>query len=185
MTVPNGSSGGFFAGSQTPFVMGVVPIVGQPPGLNAGPPAAAWSGDPVAERVSRHREAGALSTGVRPGSPAEKALCAARGDPPNSESTIASVSATSAGGASASAAPASVAEIKAERAAAAEAARVAQEREARSLVAKAREAEAAGKPAVARIYYQQAARRASGELKDTCLARAAALGPAKTSGRSR
>jgi hypothetical protein len=39
-----------------------------------------------------------------------------------------------------------------------------------------RQAEADGKPSVARIYYQMAARRATGDLKQQCLARLEAIG---------
>jgi len=46
----------------------------------------------------------------------------------------------------------------------------AQQAEAAQLFEQARQAEAAGKPGVAKIYYQMAARRASGALKDEALA---------------
>jgi hypothetical protein len=47
--------------------------------------------------------------------------------------------------------------------------------EASDLVARAQAAEASGKPGVAKVYYQMAARRASGSLKDQIVARLAAL----------
>jgi len=48
---------------------------------------------------------------------------------------------------------------------------------------RAQAAEAAGKPTVAKIYYQMAARRATGELKEQVLARLEAIGVAQTAGR--
>jgi hypothetical protein len=50
--------------------------------------------------------------------------------------------------------------------------------EAQKFFDRARQAETDGKPKVARIYYQMAARRASGELKQQALARLQAIGSA-------
>jgi hypothetical protein len=56
--------------------------------------------------------------------------------------------------------------------------------EAAQLLAQAREVEAAGKPGVAKIYYQMAARRATGSLKNEALAELQRLGAtAQSSGR--
>ncbi len=60
----------------------------------------------------------------------------------------------------------------------------AQQAEAARLLEQAREVEAAGKPGVAKIYYQMAARRATGALKNEALAELQRLGtPAPSSGR--
>jgi hypothetical protein len=71
----------------------------------------------------------------------------------------------------------SVAAIRAKNAAAAEA----RAGEAAKYFAQAQQAEADGKPAVARIYYQMAARRDDGQLKRAALARLAALAEKKIS----
>ena len=52
--------------------------------------------------------------------------------------------------------------------------------EAASFFKRGREAEAAGKSNVAKIYYQMAARRAMGDLKTQVLARLDAIGRAQT-----
>ncbi len=75
---------------------------------------------------------------------------------------------TLAGGSSAT----SVAEIEARR----RAARPDPEREAENYFSRARQAEETGKPRSARVYYQMAARRASGELKQRALAQIEAIG---------
>jgi hypothetical protein len=70
--------------------------------------------------------------------------------------------------------PMSVADARAER----EKQQAARQDEAANFFARGRQAEAEGKRNVARIYYQMAARSASGELKQQVLARLAALGGA-------
>jgi hypothetical protein len=196
VTVMNGATGAVFSGSQTPFVIGVIPVVGE----RSLPPPAPWSGNPLQERLSRMREAGAASAGIREGSPAQRALAErqaqnaeqagqqagagqrARSSPKANAEAVASAqfgggdSGGAGSGAARQSAPASVAELKAMRAAAEAATESAEQREAERLAARAGEAEAAGKPAVARIYYQQAARRATGPLKEEWAARATALG---------
>jgi hypothetical protein len=54
--------------------------------------------------------------------------------------------------------------------------------EARDFFERAQKAEAAGKSSVAKIYYQMAARRATGELKDQAVAKLEALSGARGSG---
>jgi hypothetical protein len=71
----------------------------------------------------------------------------------------------------------SVAAIRAQNAAAAET----RFSEAANYFAQAEQAEADGKPAVARIYYQMVARRDEGQLKQAAAARLAALAPKKVS----
>lgn len=69
----------------------------------------------------------------------------------------------------------SVAEIQRERARE----RLSREEEAADFFARGRAAEEAGKPKVAKIYYQMAARRASGDMKQRIAARLEAISPAK------
>ena len=90
------------------------------------------------------------------------------------ESSIAATRGRAAGGsagASPSHLPGSVAAIRAQNAAAAEA----RAGEAAKYFAQAQQAEADGKPAVARIYYQMTARRDGGQLKQAAESRLAAL----------
>jgi hypothetical protein len=54
-------------------------------------------------------------------------------------------------------------------------------REAEDFFARARQAQVDGKPRLARVYFQMAARRATGELKERALAEAAAVGAALAS----
>src|SRR5262249_18618474 len=54
-------------------------------------------------------------------------------------------------------------------------------REVRDLLEQGRSAQAAGKPGVARIYYQQALKRATGDLKDEVQAALRSLGDSKRS----
>jgi hypothetical protein len=68
----------------------------------------------------------------------------------------------------------SIAEIQRQRAGREQA----QQDEAQGLLERGQRAETEGKPGVARLYYQMAARRASGELREQALTSAAALGPA-------
>jgi len=173
VTAMNGQNGSMFVGTVSPFVLSVVPIVG-------AAPVAPWAGSPLGERVSRLQEGGASTSGVRAGPPAAQAREAADSqraalatDDPRSPDRREAVGARQAGPPRdvQPAALQSVAEIKAQRAAAERET----QREAESLAARAREAEAAGKFGVARIYFQQAARRATGALKEECEARLATL----------
>jgi hypothetical protein len=74
--------------------------------------------------------------------------------------------------------PGSVAAIRAEAAASASQ----RDQEVAGYFAKAQEAEADGKPAVARVFYQMVVRRDAGQLKQQAQARLAALALAKQTG---
>jgi hypothetical protein len=176
-TIPSGGVGVVGDNAFTPFVMSVVPIVNE------------WAPypTPVKERVDRLKEAGSASYGVRPGS---KAAQAAQKAPARSASMKATISAGASADVDLPSPPAaasqdgpslsSVAELRERRAAAAEV----ELQAAAALAEKAKEAEAAGKLGVARIYYQQAASRAGDSpRKGEWAARAAALTTAMRSSR--
>jgi hypothetical protein len=145
ITIPNGGNGYFIDGSFRPFVTSVMPIVGGP-----GDPS------PLREKLRRMNSE----------------------ETPSAASTPATTTAPAAGGAGARSARStaergdlSVAAIQARTAAAAEA----EQNEIDVILEKAKGAEAAGKVAVARIYYQMAARRTAGEQQREILTRLNAL----------
>ncbi len=147
-------------GSQTPI--GIVPVVGD------GPPVVPFR-SVLDERLSR------LSVGQRsagqPATLASAASVATATDAATSASAVPAVSASAAGPSTAERGDLSIAEIEASRAheqAAREAAELAKIDE---LVASGEAALAAGKAAAARIYWQQAARRAVGEQRARILKR--------------
>jgi hypothetical protein len=160
-TMPSAVPASISDTSQIPFVIGAVPVVGDGGGIS-----------PVRERLDRLKAGGAAAYGPRGGqagggnnaprgSSAEKAPAADAGQP-----------APAAGSAAADEAPlGSVAQMRQLRAAA----DAATQREVQALIAKAKEAEGAGKLGVARIFYQQAANRAASPLREQLLARAAQM----------
>ncbi len=77
----------------------------------------------------------------------------------------------------------SVAELRQLRAGQAQASQQSLEAEALALAERAREAEQNGKPSVARLYYQQAAQRATGPVRDELLSHAEALSTAAAAGK--
>ena len=134
VTIPNGGTGYFIDGSFRPFVTGVVPVVGQVDNSDASP---------LRERL-RRLQSGEVKT-------------------PSPEETPSAPSGGGGGGSgrgsTADRGALSVAEIKAQAAAAQQT----EDTELAVMLEKARGAEAAGKPGVARVHYQMAARRATGE----------------------
>ena len=136
--VPNGGIGFFSDVQQRPFVLGIIPVVGEPV-------------SPLRWRLERMAEQG--------NSPRVGASDSDR----SPESSGGGSSSTS----SASRGDLSVAAIKAEQAAedAAKAAEVAE------LLAKARELEAAGKTASAKIHYRRVALRATGKVQQEIAAK--------------
>jgi hypothetical protein len=143
LTVLNGGSAWMGQGLLRPFVTGIVPVVG------------ALRTSPLIEKMgrlaelSRRRPSGAVSSGEMA---AHKPLHR-RQQPVRTPSA--------AKGSTAQRGDVSVAEIRARQAAEAETAR----REVQSLVARGERLERLGKANVARIYYQQAASRATGTLQ--------------------
>lgn len=153
--VPNGGSGFFASGSLRPFVTGVIPVVGaravSPLELSLqqlqqlSPAQRADRLKPRAEAPAPEATAQAATASLRLG--------------PSRETDAGSVAAPSAS--TAERGDLSLAEIR--RARQAELAQ--QDRALAELVDKARGAEQSGKRTTARIYYEQAARRAQGDAK--------------------
>lgn len=140
VTIPNGGNGYFIDGQFRPFVTSIMPIVGDPSDPS-----------PLRERLRRIKEG-------------EVAI-------PSPTDTSAASGASGGGGGGASNRPSSaergdlsVAAIKAQAAA-----EQSDDAELAVLLEKGKGAEAAGKPNVARIYYQMAARRAQGERQQAIL----------------
>lgn len=179
IVLPNGGSGGMFSGSQRPFVTGIIPVVGADapgwPGVLAQPPAIS----PLQQRLEmlKQQSAEGGSSPRRERRTADRAVAAEAdldddaplvlGAKPAAEAGAA-IGRTGGGGGGAGGADStanhgdlSVAEIRQQQAAE----DAVRDQELRDRLAKARSYEAAGKNGIAKIYYQQAAARASGELK--------------------
>jgi hypothetical protein len=143
VTVTNGGTGAFFDQTVRPFVTGVIPVVGgEPPAFNSV----------LHERLSR------LQAGEGSGEHKQPASAGSGGGATNGPS-------------SAERGELSVAEIKARKAAAGSADDAAAAAEIEALLEKARGAIAEGKPGVAKIHLQMAARRATGERRQAILKR--------------
>jgi len=141
VTVTNGGTGVFIDQTVRPFVTGVIPVVGgEPPAFNSV----------LQERLSR------LQAGEGTGEHKQAAPAVSGG------------SATK-GPSSAERGELSVAEIRARKAAAGSADDAAAAAEIDALLERARGAIAAGKPGVAKIHLQMAARRATGERQAAIL----------------
>jgi hypothetical protein len=141
LTVMNGGTGAFFDQTVRPFVTGVIPVVGgEPPAFNSV----------LQERLSR------LQAGESAGEHKQPASAGSGGRATNGPS-------------SAERGELSIAEIKASKAAAGSAEGAAAVAEIEVLLEKARGAIADGKPGVAKIHLQMAARRARGERQAAIL----------------
>jgi hypothetical protein len=159
-TLSNGVQGGFFDTTQTPFVAGLAPPGDMSPALERWQQlqsAASSSQRPSA--VLPRRSASAESVASAEGS--KRQPFTARLASAQSSSTAS--------------ATLSVAELREMRAHQFQTAHQALEREAVALVERGREAEQAGKLSVARLYYEQAARRSSGLQRDGLLSHAREL----------
>lgn len=174
IVIPNGGTGSLFSGSVRPFVTGVIPIVGTaPPGMVS----------PLRQKLDQLREEQEKSQAEAVRDQQRDAQAAARDDaaPQRDDAPLVLKGGKSpAAGKSAGAAPTparsrstanhgdvSVAEIRRQQAAA-DAARA---EEIEALVEKARGHEEAGKPGLAKIYYQQAALRATGQTRQDLVAK--------------
>jgi hypothetical protein len=151
VTVMNGGTGYFADVVQRPFVMGLVPVVG------GAPPAAPVS--PLVEKLDRLQGEPSLALGSKSTPPAAWKTSVPGGGVPASEPSTAERG------------DLSVAEIKANQAAAAAVAR----HEVDALIAKASGAEAAGQFVSARLYYEMAARKTTGDEQRALHEKAAAL----------
>jgi len=169
--IPNGGTGSLFSGSIRPFVTGVIPVVGNASFGPMLPMAPQSSVSPLAGRVAQLQQQGsatqaAAGAGVAPAPPAPAGHDAA---PlvlrPAAVEADTARPATRAAASTATHGDLSVAEIRRQQAAE-DATRL---EEIQVRIEKARGLEAAGKPGLAKIYYQQAATRADGELKKQLL----------------
>lgn len=162
-TMPSAVPASLADTSQAPFVLGAVPVVGD------------QSTSPLAERIERMKEGGGY--GPREGRQRSAAAEQSAADPGSNLGTGGGGAAVPSGGPSTATQPpaGSVAQLAALRAAAEQTREQVQQQELEAIVAKAREAEAAGKSGQARIYYRQAAARAASPLKEQLLDRAAHL----------
>ncbi len=172
LVVPHGGTGYLFEGSQRPFVTGVVPVVGHPvlrPVLDQ----ADYPVHPLTERLQRfagESAAAARRDQLPQGAPArasrDPSPHARQDDPPlvlrgGRSSPASSQAAVNPGDSTATRGDLSLREIRQQQAEE----EAAGEHEVRLLIEKARGQEAAGKQGLAKIYYQQAAARAAGQLR--------------------
>lgn len=152
VTITNGTQGTVSDTSQVPFVTGTIPVVGgmSVPAFIGYPQPAPVFHSPVQDRVNRLRygELQQLTQGTRNSDPAAK---------PN-VLTGGGGGGISGGPSSADRGALSVAEIRRQQASGAST----DDAELASWLERARGAEAAGKPSVAKIYYKMAAKRATG-----------------------
>ncbi len=173
VTIPNGGIGFVSDLSQRPFVTGLIPVVG---GYSDSP--SPFSGvvttNPLNEKIRRYHEE-QLSAQTR-GRRTSQSTSDADGQSAPDEI---SMKLHSSGESSAARGDLSVAEIRrlktAERAAEDEA----KQQEILALIEHGRGAEEAGKPGTAKIYYQQAARRAAGDQQRELLDKIRALDAAE------
>ncbi len=190
VTVQNGFPGFFSDTSQRPFVTSIVPVVGGFAGgaqplytMPAAPSAVdSFGTSALAERLSRWKEktgprvapvdgvgpahAGAIANGPDPFAAVLGQSAHASGHASTREASDPFSHALAAARQSSAGQPAAgVKQIVAEQAAEDHA----METELREILGRAEEAVAMGKPNVARIYYQQLARRATGDLKRQAL----------------
>ncbi len=199
IVIPNGGSGYLFSGSMVPFVTGVIPVVGNAP---MGPmmpvvpqaqmpvmPQAQSSVSPLAERLARLQQeqqaaeqaaadaAPAAGLNPAPAVPArdEAPLVLRGGGNPDAPANSRPATSGSAVSSSANHGDISVAEIRRQQAQQ----DAARQEEIQVRIEKARGCEEAGKPGLAKIYYQQAVSRAEGELKQQLLDKLRSLGDAK------
>jgi hypothetical protein len=158
VTVMNGASGFFSDTVQRPFVTGLIPVVGNMPTANLYGPPPPDGATVLEERLQRLQAAG----GPPPTAPNQ---------PPAAPAPLA--------GSTADRGDLSVAEIKARQAAEKSSRESAGASEIAALLEKARDAEAAAKPSLAKVYLQMASRRAAGAQQQEILQQIERLGRAK------
>lgn len=193
ITLPNGGTGYFSDTSQSPFVIGFVPVVGGAPYLPYGYPTVPPSGfglpyrgvgavypeqgNPRVQAMLRANAAGVPSPELAiPEAPRAAAIPAepAPAEPVAAEvATNISASPPSGRASSAAVAAPSVAEARRMH----EQEQAAASREAMQLYERGITAEESGKPGLARVYYRMAASRSDGALRDQIEARLSALAP--------
>ena len=185
IVIPNGGTGSLFSGSIRPFVTGIVPVVGNAPRMPMVPVLTPQtSTSPLQERIVRLQQQEALAQAALPpraeqGEPdaaaRDDAGLVLRGGAAAGAAAPAGGTSRSSAGSTASHGDISVAEIRRQHALE----DTVREQEILVKIEKARGYEEAGKPGVAKIYYQQAARQAEGEMKQKLLAKIRSLGSAQ------
>jgi hypothetical protein len=175
VVVPNGGTGYFFDGSVRPFVTGVVPVVGTGQFAQGTPLLPQASASPLQERLDRLQQENEIAQAQPP----EVVPPAPDNEPVQDEAPLilggdrgagdafagGRTVRGSAAGSTANHGDISVAEIRRQQAAA----DAARQEEILLRIEQARGYEEAGKPGIAKIYYQQAATRAEGDLKKQLL----------------
>jgi hypothetical protein len=182
VTLQNGTQGSFSDTSQTPFVTGLIPVVGGygftvPTPYFPVMPAQTYS--PLRDRIRQYKEQQQRrEEAILAHRPFEEESAGAAEIPAAelSEAEKLSLKAIESRGSTAGHGDLSVAEIKRRRAERVKADALVKDAELLTLIERGRGAEAAGKPGVAKIYYQQAARRADGETKNELLQKIEELG---------
>jgi hypothetical protein len=172
VVIPNGGTGTVSDTSTTPFVTGIIPVVGfmgdafVPPAVPSRFPTPTV----LQEKLQRYHEE------QQRGNAKQRAAAAAiaMGSESLSREDKLSLKLGASRGSSAGHGDLSVAEIKSQQAAE-EAEEAARQQEVHALIERAKGAEDAGKANVAKIYYRQALSRASGELRDELQARLSGL----------
>lgn len=182
----NGQTGSVSDTTQRPFVTGIIPVVSQftPPMMMAPAPSVSPLQMSIAQLKSQQQQAAqhARDGQMLPPRPRDEEPVAARARPApaaKAENDLPQEDAPLVLGrskdSSAARGDVSVAEIKRQREASGAEAAKPSDTDLRSLIERGRGAEQAGKNSVARIYYQQAANRAEGDLRQKLLARIDAL----------
>lgn len=183
VTVGNGATGYVSESTQRPFVTGVVPVVGGfggggggvgfslPAPLPGGLPAGATPLDERLGRLESGEKVGARGS-VPAGGAATKTTLPKTIRPIAQDDDALTKRLDSTRASTAGRGAASLEEIRAAQLSR----QNGQQREAASDFERGQQAENSGKPAVAKMFYEMAARKASGQLKDSAVARASALG---------
>jgi hypothetical protein len=187
LTMMDGVPGSIAAVTQVPFVIGFTPVVGGlgggigggaiggvggfGPGGQFGPTAVQQAFGPslLNERLDRIQQTGGVKSGGSGGLPS---ATVSHSEPTVNRDDSTTAKLAAARQSSAGQPAASIAQIRKQQSSDDKA----QSQEIQSLLDQGQKAQAAGKPQVARIYYQQAASRASGPLKQQAEAALRSLG---------
>jgi len=170
VTVMNGRRGFVADTAQSPFVIGVVPVVGSLSGVPVAPQPAPPRISPLQERLSRIGGVAGLKQRVEESGQPQPALRLHKAPRDPVADKV-----HQARGSSAGQGALSLAEIRAAQQAQQSQQHEQVSEELRALIGRAESAEREGKLGAARIYFQMAQRRASGKLKEQLADRLAGL----------
>jgi hypothetical protein len=159
VVIPNGGVGSIANVLQRPFVTGLVPVVGS------------RDASPLLERLERLRQEGRSPRTVSPRTAPGDHVSDGEPEGPAADVLPVAASQNTPLESTASRGDLSVAEIRRQQQASQLADDARRQAEIEQLVERARGCELQGKPAVARIYLQQAARKAEGSQREQLLAR--------------